>query len=219
MGLFASYHVRRKGIPKTMGLWRRFCILLPPRAKGCRAGARNIPARGMKGTSNGPSGPPASTGCVYLGAPVFGKPPIWTQQSRCTITDRRVSARCVGAAAAAGMGVQAIRCGTFLYRGWNRTREIQKPLVFGGVLFHISFAVERNMAAGGKCRTRVQPAIGERKTGRRGRRPLRGARPETWRDTCGRGVPIGGVQTRDAGTGGVFRQAVIDRCGPSGRRI
>ena len=89
-------------------------------------------------------------------------------------------------------------------------REIQKPSVFGGVLFHISFAVERNMATGGKCRTRVQPAIGERKTGRRGRRPLRGARPETWRDTCGRGVPIGGVQTRDAGAGGVFRQAVIE---------
>ena len=61
MGLFASYHVRRKGIPKTMGLWRRFCILLPPRANGCRAGARNIPARGMKGTSNGPSGTPAPT--------------------------------------------------------------------------------------------------------------------------------------------------------------
>ena len=61
--------------------------------------------------------------------------------------NQRTAARCVGAAA--GMGVQAIRCGTFLYRGWNRTREIQKPLVFGGVLFHISFAVERNMAAGG----------------------------------------------------------------------
>ena len=70
-----------------------------------------------------------------------------------------------------------------------------------------------------KSRTRVQPAIGERKTGRRGRRPLRGARPETGRDKCGRGAPIGGVQTRDAGAGGVFRQAVIDRCGPSGRRI
>ena len=28
-----------------------------------------------------------------------------------------------------------------------------------------------------------------------------------------------GGQTRDAGAGGVFRQAVIDRCGPSGRRI
>ena len=44
-------------------------------------------------------------------------------------------------------------------------------------------------------------------------------RPETWRDKCGRGVPIGGVQTRDAGAGGVFRRTVIDRCGPSGRRI
>ena len=53
------------------------------------------------------------------------------------------------AGAAAGRDVQAIRCGTFLYRGWNRTREIQRPWVFGGVLFHISFAVERNMAAGG----------------------------------------------------------------------
>ena len=104
---------------------------------------------------SGPSGTPAPTGCVYLGAPVFGKPPIWTQQSRCTITDRRVSARCVGAAA--GMEVQAIRCGTFLYRGWNRTREIQKPLVFGGVLFHISFAVERNMAAGGREKKVVGP--------------------------------------------------------------
>ena len=96
---------------------------------------------------SGPSGTPAPTGCVYLGAPVFGKLPIWTQQSRCTITGQRTAARYAGAAV--GMGVQAIRCGTFLYRGWNRTREIQKPLVFGGVLFHISFAVERNMATGG----------------------------------------------------------------------
>ena len=35
-----------KGNPKTVGFWRRFCVLLPPRAKGCRAGARNIPAEG-----------------------------------------------------------------------------------------------------------------------------------------------------------------------------
>ena len=35
-----------KGNPKTVGFWRRFCILLPPRAKGCRAGARNIPLAG-----------------------------------------------------------------------------------------------------------------------------------------------------------------------------
>ena len=85
-------------------------------------------------------------------------------------------------------------------------REIQKPSVFGGVLFHISFAVERNMAVGGKCRTRVQPAIGERKTGRLGRRPLRGARPETWRDTCGRGVPIG-----------AFKRGTRERVAFSGR--
>ena len=35
-----------KGNPETVGFWRRFCILLPPWAKGCRAGARNIPAGG-----------------------------------------------------------------------------------------------------------------------------------------------------------------------------
>ena len=58
----------------------------------------------------------------------------------------------------------------------------------------------------------MQPAIGEQKTGRRGRRPLRGARPETWRDTCGRGVPIGGVQTRDAGAAAEIGVQAI-RCG------
>ena len=127
-------------------------------------------------------------------------------------------------------------------------REIQKPSVFGGVLFHISFAVERNMAAGGRkaghgcnpqsengkrtvgdagpygvcpsgCGIAPPEAWKKNDAGRRGRRPLRRVRPETWRDTCGRGVPIGGVQTRDAGAGGVFRRSVIDRCGPSGRRI
>ena len=54
-----------KGNPKTVGFWRRFCILLPPRVKGCRAGARNIPAGGKhadagaarnRRTKNGPSG-------------------------------------------------------------------------------------------------------------------------------------------------------------------
>ena len=54
-----------KGNPKTVGFWRRFCVLLPPRAKGCRAGARNIPAGGKhadagaarnRRTKNGPSG-------------------------------------------------------------------------------------------------------------------------------------------------------------------
>ena len=40
-----------KGNPKTVGFWRRFCILLPPRVQGCRAGA----ARNRR-TKNGPSG-------------------------------------------------------------------------------------------------------------------------------------------------------------------
>ena len=54
-----------QGNPKTVGFWRRFCVLLPPRAKGCRAGARNIPAGGKPAAAgaarnrrpkNGPSG-------------------------------------------------------------------------------------------------------------------------------------------------------------------
>ena len=149
-GYTAAFYdaVSRAGSLETCGFKQHFWSLLGLRPKVTRArDAEYSPRWGHGGNMSGPSGTPAPTGCVYLGAPVFGKPPIWTQQSRCTITDRRVAARCVGAAA--GMGVQAIRCGTFLYRGWNRTREIQKPLVFGGVLFHISFAVERNMAAGG----------------------------------------------------------------------
>ena len=44
--LFVPWLESDKGNPKTVGFWRRFCILLPPRAKGCRAGARNIPAGG-----------------------------------------------------------------------------------------------------------------------------------------------------------------------------
>ena len=123
--LFVPWLESGKGNPKTTGFWRRFCILLPPRAKGCRAGARKIPAGGIKGTSSGPSRTPAPTGCVYLGAPVFGKPPIWAQQSHCTITDRRVSAWYAGAAA--GMGVQAIRCTVIsIYFGFRG--------VHGGVL-------------------------------------------------------------------------------------
>ena len=51
------------------------------------------------------------------------------------------------------------RCGTGTFRsperpafansGKSGQKRRQKPMVFGGVLFHISFAVERNMAAGG----------------------------------------------------------------------
>ena len=61
------------GNPKTVGFWRRFCILLPPRAKGCRAGARNIPAEGKHaGRGCSPQsknekravGTPAPAGCA-----------------------------------------------------------------------------------------------------------------------------------------------------------
>ena len=37
----------------------------------------------------------------------------------------------------------------FANSGKSGQKRRQKPMVFGGVLFHISFAVERNMAAGG----------------------------------------------------------------------
>ena len=64
---------RTKGIPKTVGFWRHFCILLPPWAKGCRAGARNIPAGGKRaGRGCSPqsknekraAGTPAPAGCA-----------------------------------------------------------------------------------------------------------------------------------------------------------
>ena len=51
--------------------------------------------------------------------------------------------------AAAGVNPWPIPCGTFSIRTEIGLKKIQKPSVFGGVLFHISFAVERNMAAGG----------------------------------------------------------------------
>ena len=105
--------------------------------------------------------------------------------------EKKVFARYVSAAAE--REVQAIRRGTFLYRSRDLRKEIQKPLVFGGVLFHISFAAERNMAAGGKetkivgpLRPKVTRARGrgtlpvgdmeEKRTGRRGRRPLQRVR-------------------------------------------
>ena len=108
-------------------------------------------------------------------------------------------ARCVGAAA--GMGVQAIRYGTFLYRGWNRTREIQKPLVFGGVLFHISFAAERNMAAGGKNAGRG-----------------RGPQSENEKRAVGDAGPYGGIDESTPVLGGAPMRAVGD-AGPYGVRL
>ena len=105
------------------------------------------------------------------------------------------------------MGVQAIRCGTFLYRGWNRTREIQKPLVFGGVLFHISFAVERNMAAGGIEKKLVGPLRPKVTRAReRGIFPPEGAI---------RAPPVADTANRSRGSGRRVRGAFVPeaRCG------
>ena len=158
---------------------------------------RDAGAARNRRTENGPSGTPAPTGCATGDMARY----VWAE---CAHWGRSNAVRRSGSGdRSAGDSVRNL----FAPQLQLDEREIQKPSVFGGVLFHISFAVERNMAAGGKCRTRVQPAIGERKTGRRGRRPLRGARPETWRDTCGRGVPIGafkcGTRERVAFSGGL----------------
>ena len=55
-----------KGNPKTVGFWRRFCILLPPRAKGCRAGGKHA-GRGCSPQSKNEKravGTPAPAGCA-----------------------------------------------------------------------------------------------------------------------------------------------------------
>ena len=54
-------------------------------------------------------------------------------------------------------------------RGVKRRKEIQKPWVFGGVLSPISFAAERNGAAGGKKEI-ILPLLA--KVGRAGARNL-----------------------------------------------
>ena len=114
---------------------------------------------------------------------------------------------------------------------WGKERR-QKPLVFGGVFAPFcrrgqkGVAPERDISppeakkrkqniGGGRGRTPPlrrdrRECAGIRRcadAGRRGRRPLRGARPETWQDTCGRGVPIGafkrGTRERVAFSGGL----------------
>ena len=82
-------------------------------------------------------------------------------------------------------------------------REIQKPMVFGGVLFHISFAVERNMAAGG-----IHAGRGCSPQSENGKRAVGGAGPYGVRDRrhdeirVGVGiVAAGGHAGRGSGSG------------------
>ena len=71
--------------------------------------------------------------------------------------------------AAAGIGAGAIRRGPFCGVAVIGRKEFQKPLVFGGVLSPISFAAERNGAAGGKKEI-ILPLLA--KVGRAGARNL-----------------------------------------------
>ena len=80
---------------------------------------------------------------------------------------------------------------------WKRRKEIQKPWVFGGVLFPISSAVGRNGAAGGIKSD-----------------PRRGAEwPQIQKETAGAHWPR---PTRRCGVRGAFPQAVGDAGAPTG---
>ena len=67
-------------------------------------------------------------------------------------------------------------------------REIQKPMVFGGVLFHISFAVERNMATGG-----INAGRGCNPQSENGKRAVGNAGPYGVRDRRHGEIRVGGV--------------------------
>ena len=90
-------------------------------------------------TENGPSGTPAPTGCATGDMTRY----VW---AGCAHWGRSNAGRGSGSGdRSAGDSVRNL----FAPQLQLDEREIQKPMVFGGVLFHISFAVERNMAAGG----------------------------------------------------------------------
>ena len=74
--------------------------------------------------------------------------------------------------------VQRIACGTFLYRGCNQTKGNPKTVGFWAFLHPFAAEGKRMSRRSAKysrrrqtCRTRVQPAIEEQKTGRRDASP------------------------------------------------
>ena len=78
-------------------------------------------------------------------------------------------------------------------RGGKRRKEIQKPWVFGGVLFPISFAVERNGAAGGKKEIILPP---QAKVGHAGRRETSCAAGGKMQGAGGAGETGGGQRAK-----------------------
>ena len=83
--------------------------------------------------------------------------------------------------AAAGKEVQAIPCGTFLYRGCNQTKGNPKTVGFWR-RFCILLPPRANMQDAGAARNR------RTKNGPSGRQPLRGARPKPRETTRARGA-------------------------------
>ena len=136
----------------------------------------------------------------------------------CTAREKKVFARYAGAAA--GIGVQAIRCGTFLHRSYNWTKGKSKNRWFLAAFFSIFLSLlkeiwppEAYMQDAGAARNR------RTENGPSGTPAPTGCATGDMTRYVWAGCAHWGVQTRDAGAGGVFRWTVIDRCGPSGRRI
>ena len=76
----------------------------------------------------------------------------------------------------------------FANSGKSGQKRRQKPMVFGGVLFHISFAVERNMAAGG-----IHAGRGCSPQSENGKRAIGDAGPYGVRDRRHGEIRVGGV--------------------------
>ena len=94
-------------------------------------------------------------------SPLIAAAPTYHAEVHCsTAVGYGISPRHVEAAAEIGAG--AIRRGPFCGVAVIGRKEFQKPLVFGGVLFPISFAAERNGAAGGTERVCAAGRCGQK---------------------------------------------------------
>ena len=129
-------------------------------------------------TENGPSGTPAPTGCATGDMARY----VW---AGCAHWGRSNAGRGSGSGdRSAGDSVRNL----FAPQLQLDEREIQKPSVFGGVLFHISFAVERNMAAGG-----IHAGRGCSPQSENGKRAVGDAGPYGVRDRRHDEIRVGGV--------------------------
>ena len=144
-------------------------------------------------TENGPSGTPAPTGCATGDMARY----VW---AGCAHWGRSNAVRGSGSGdRSAGDSVR----NPFAPQLQSDEREIQKPMVFGGVLFHISFAVERNMAAGG-----IHAGRGCNPQSENGKRAVGDAGPYGGIDES---APVfEGVPIRAVGDAGPYEGAAIE---------